>query len=136
VVRVPRNICWEKQAAEDDYTAASIYLSLLLPDTMAAKVLAQLRRAPTKDFAAKDLLRASQTHLLKKGNDQVQKTLKKIKKGEAISPVLLVRGDARLGATLTIADGYHRICASWHWDENCPISCCVADMPSHRGRGM
>ena len=122
-------IRWEPQAQEHDYDAARQYLTLLLPDQDAKKVVAQLRRAPTRQFAAKDLLRASQTHLLEKDNDKVHETLKDIKKGEAISPVLLVRGDARLGATLTIADGHHRICASWHWDESCPIACCLAELP-------
>ena len=125
-----KKIRWEKQAAEDDYDAALRYLTLLLPDREAKKVVAALRRAPTGEFAAKDLLRASQTHLLEKDNDKVRETLKDIKKGKAISPVLLVRGDARIGATLTIADGYHRICGSWHWHESCPIACCLADLPS------
>ena len=49
--------------------------------------------------------------------------LKKIKKGKKISPVLLVRGEGQSGVTLTIADGHHRICASWQWDENAPVAC-------------
>jgi hypothetical protein len=42
--------------------------------------------------------------------------------------VLIVRGDAAKGVTLTIADGYHRICASWQWDEDQEIACCIADL--------
>lgn len=124
-----KKIEWEKQAEENDYEAARQYLTLLLSDAETESVVAQLQRAPTRSFAAKDLLRASQTHLLDKDNDKVHETLKKIKKGEAISPVLLVRGDALLGITLTIADGHHRICASWHWDESSPIACCLAELP-------
>jgi len=89
-----------------------------------------LRDAPTVDYAAKDLLRASRTHLLDKDSPHVAEDLKKIKKGKKLSPVLLVRGDGRQGITLTIADGYHRICASWHWDERCPVACCLADLHS------
>ena len=36
---------------------------------------------------------------------------------------LLVRGDAGRDVPLTVADGYHRICASWYRDENIPIAC-------------
>jgi hypothetical protein len=30
---------------------------------------------------------------------------------------------------LTIADGYHRICASYHLDEDADIPCRIADPP-------
>ena len=124
-----KTVRWKPQADEHDYKAALSYLTLLLPDREAKKVVADLRRARTREFPAKDLLRSSQTHLLDKDNDKVRETLKEIKKGKAVSPVLVVRGDARCGATLTIADGHHRICASWQWDEGCPIACCLADLP-------
>ena len=69
------------------------------------------------------MLRASQTHLLDNDDFHVAENLKKIKKGKKISPVLLIRGDALRGVTLTIADGHHRICASYHWNEQMPIAC-------------
>jgi hypothetical protein len=87
-----------------------------------------LREAPTVQREGKDLLRASQTHLLDEDNPHVAVDLKKIRKGKKLSPVLLVRGDAKHGVTLTIADRQHRICASWHWDENAPVSCCIVDL--------
>jgi hypothetical protein len=37
--------------------------------------------------------------------------------------VLLVRGDLTHGRALQIADGYHRVCASYHADENTDIPC-------------
>ena len=55
--------------------------------------------------------------------------LKKLKKGKALSPVLLVRGNAATGAAMTVADGYHRICASWYKDENIPIACRIVSLP-------
>jgi len=125
-----KTVNWEKRAAEDDYRAARSYLSLLFSAEKAQVLEAALRRAPTQEFPAKDILRASQTHLLDDDNWTVRQSLKKIKKGEPLSPVLLVRGDATKGATLTIADGYHRICASWQWDEKSPIFCCLVDLPS------
>jgi hypothetical protein len=47
---------------------------------------------------------------------------------KALSPVLLVRGDIRRGEPFTIADGYHRICASWYIDENAVIPCRMVSM--------
>ena len=41
--------------------------------------------------------------------------------GKALSPVLLVRGELREDIALQIADGYHRVCASYHLDENTDI---------------
>src|SRR5947209_7386074 len=93
-------IHWEKTAAEEDYAAAFRFMSLLLPEPDARKVVAALKRAPVQEYEAKDLLRASQAHLLKTGNPKVHHTLKKISKGKAISPVLLVRGDVRVGTML------------------------------------
>ena len=55
--------------------------------------------------------------------------LTKLKKGAALAPVLLVRGRAAIGATLTIADGHHRICASWHLDDEAPTACCLVPAP-------
>jgi hypothetical protein len=36
---------------------------------------------------------------------------------------LLVRGSGRGAIALQIADGYHRVCASYLTDENTPIPC-------------
>jgi hypothetical protein len=52
--------------------------------------------------------------------------LKKIRKGRELSPVLLVRGDLVADRPLQIADGYHRVCASYHVDENTDIPCRLA----------
>jgi hypothetical protein len=124
-----KNKIWEASAAPEDYTAAQKYLALLFTDQEAKQLVKLLRDAPTIEYAAKDLLRASQTHLLGKDDPHVSEDLKKIKKGKKLSPVLLVRGNGNLGVTLTIADGYHRICASWHWDDSCPVACCLVSLP-------
>jgi len=42
--------------------------------------------------------------------------------------VLLVRGRLASSVPLTVADGYHRICASYHLDEDADIPCRVADL--------
>ncbi len=123
-----KGIIWQAKAAGHDYAAAEKYLTLLFTDREAKRLVKLLRAAPTTEYAAKDLLRASQTHLLEKNSPHVAEDLKKIRKGKKLSPVLLVRGDGGNGVTLTIADGYHRICASWYWDEKCPVACCLASL--------
>ena len=119
---------WESKPADEDYVAAHAYLTLLFSEAETRKIVQRLRAAPTILREGKDLLRASQTHLLDKTDPHVAADLKKMKKGKKLSPVLLVRGDGRHGVTLTIADGQHRICASWHWDEFAPVACCIASL--------
>ncbi len=53
--------------------------------------------------------------------------LKKVKGGDHLSPVLLVRGRLGAGVPLTVADGYHRICAGYHLDEDADIPCRIVD---------
>jgi hypothetical protein len=119
---------WEAKAAPEDYKAAERYLGLLFTGADSVRLVKALRAAPCDEYAAKDLLRASQTHLLDEDNPHVAEDLKKIKKGKKLSPVLLIRGNAKAGVTLTIADGYHRICASWQWNEKLPVACCLVDL--------
>ncbi len=47
--------------------------------------------------------------------------LHKAASGAALSPILLVRGDDT--HPLIVADGYHRVCASYWIDENTDIPC-------------
>ncbi len=48
--------------------------------------------------------------------------------GQRLSPVLLVRGQAEKGLPLLVADGYHRVCASYRLDENPDIPCRLVDL--------
>jgi hypothetical protein len=114
---------WKDSPEKHDFPAAQDYLSLVLDEKTSRKLVAALKRAPTVERKAKDLLRASALPLLPRDNPHVAEDLKKIRKGKPLSPVLLVRGNAATGAPLTVADGYHRICASWYRDENIPIAC-------------
>ena len=118
---------WLPKPEAQDYKAAHDYLTLLFREADAARIVKRLRAAPIIQRQAKDLIRASQTHRLPESDLYVANDLKKIRKGKKLSPVLLVRGDARHGVTLTIADGYHRICASWYWSEDEPVSCCLVN---------
>jgi hypothetical protein len=123
---------WGEQPEEHDYPAAAAYLSLTATAGEVKRMVADLRSAPMERRMAKDLLRASRLPLLPPDNPHVATDLAKVKAGTALSPVLLVRGDLRHDIALTIADGYHRICASYHLDENAAIPCRMADLTATR----
>lgn len=114
---------WQDEPEEHDFPAAADYLSLLAPPNEVAKVVAALRSAETAHRKAKDLLRASRLGLLSPDNVHVKKDLDKVADGKRLSPVLLVRGRGDKGVPLTVADGYHRICASHHIDEDADVPC-------------
>ncbi len=120
---------WKERPEKHDYPAALDYLTLVLEEGTARRIVAGLHAAPTVRRKAKDLLRASRLPLLPRDNPHVADDLKKIKKGKPLSPVLLVRGDAKMDVPLQVADGYHRICASWYRDENIPIACRIVSLP-------
>ena len=120
---------WMDKPEDHDYPAAEDYLSLLFPLKTAGELARKLRKAPLIRRRAKDILRASALTLLPKDNFFVAHNLQKIADGKALSPVLLVRGDALHNIPLIVADGYHRICASWYHDENAIIPCRIAAPP-------
>jgi hypothetical protein len=121
---------WSEEPQEHDYPAAASFLSLISEPTEVRKLVTALKAAPIVRHQAKDLLRASGLALLPADNAHVASDLAKISRGERLSPVLLVRGDMRRAVNLVIADGYHRICASYHVDENADIPCHLVD---HKG---
>jgi hypothetical protein len=126
-------VAWKDQPDAHDYPAASDYLSLLVADPqLRADLVGRLQAAPVIRYKAKDLLRASQLALLTADNVHVAADLRKIRKGRPMSPVLLVRGDLLRGFPLQIADGYHRISASYYVDENTDIPCRMIDLPTAR----
>ena len=114
---------------ESDYGAAATYLRLLLVPGRANQVAEALRHAPALCFRATDLLRASGLELLPEDDPEVAKDLMKVKKGKALAPVFLVRGELGVNHPLTVADGYHRICASYHLDVDADIPCRMVDLP-------
>jgi len=120
---------WKDKPEAHDYPAAHDYLTLLGDGKQADALVAGLKKAKLVRRKAKDILRASGLPVLPENNPHVARDLKKLRKGEKLSPVLLLRGDLRRGLPLVVADGYHRICASWHIDENAPIPCRMAPGP-------
>ncbi len=120
---------WDTESTVHDRTAAANYLSLSASPAQADALADELLRSPLAVRRADDLLRASGLELLDKDDAQVAKDLKKLKRGEKLAPVLLLRGDVTNGRPLVVADGYHRICASYHVNENTGIPCRIADLP-------
>lgn len=119
---------WKEQPDDHDYPAAESYLNLVMTPAQARSMTARLRKMPIGHFKAKDLLRASGLPLLESDNVHVAKDLGRVKAGSLLSPVLLVRGSLRAHVPLTVADGYHRICASYHIDEDADIPCRIAEL--------
>lgn len=113
-------IAWLPQPEEHDYPAAQSYLNLLYDDAHCAELVRKLRAAPMSGFKAKDILRASGLSPLGVSNDHVEKDIKKIQSGTALSPLLLVRQEGR---RTVVADGYHRLCAVYSIDEDASIPC-------------
>ena len=110
---------WKDEPEAQDFPAAESYLSLLIGPAAAAKLVKALRTKQTlQHYAAKDILRAASLPLLAPGDSEVAADLGKVKAGKKLSPVLLVEG-----IPLWIADGYHRVCASYHLDEKTPVPC-------------
>jgi hypothetical protein len=110
---------WKREPEDQDFPAAESYLSLLVGQAGAAKLVETLRKKhKLKHHAAKDILRASGLPLLGADDSEVTADLEKIKSGEKLSPILLVQG-----TPLWVADGYHRVCASYHLDEKAQVPC-------------
>jgi hypothetical protein len=124
-----RSELWEEEPEDQDFPAAAEYLTLLLSESESASIVDALRAASIVKRKAKDLMRASGLPLLPSDDPEVAKELKRVRKGELLSPVLLVRGRAAAGVALIVADGYHRICASYHLNEAAEIPCRIAGLP-------
>ena len=114
-------IKWLKASEEHDYPAALSYLSLLYPQKVSKEYVAKLKHAQVSRFKSKDIFRASRLPLLGLDNYHVKKDKKKIESHERLSPLLLVREPG--GSTVIIADGYHRLCAVYGYDEDAVIPC-------------
>jgi hypothetical protein len=128
----PPAVTWQDQPEAHDYPAAASYLSLVAgPPTVAATVEA-FHTATTAHYKAKDILRAARLPLLPETNPHVRSDLAKVHDGRPLSPVLIVRGDASAGYAAQIADGYHRVCASYLTDENTDVPVRLVDLATPR----
>ena len=112
---------WLVKPQRHDYPAAQSYLGLLLQPRVAKQLVEKLKRARITEFAAKDIFRASTLPLLGSSDSHVEKYRQLIILEEPLSPLLLCR-DAAHGK-LIIAEGYHRLCAVYTFDEDAMIPC-------------
>ena len=114
-------IKWFADPEDKDYPAAGSYLSLLYDEPATEKYVEQLRKAPMANFNAKDIFRASSLSLLGVSNSHVEHDREKVLAGKSLSPLLLVRPTSN--QKVIIADGYHRLCAVYSFDEDALIPC-------------
>lgn len=126
MARKPSDIQWLPEHEDHHYPAALSYLELSLEPTRARALVRALRKAPVASFMAKDIFRASGLSLLGISNSQVEKNRKKILMGKPLAPVLLVRDPGR--GRVVIADGYHRVCAVYTFDEDALIPCKIVTL--------
>ena len=102
-------------------------LSVRIPDEFMKRVIQDRTwdtkfvktKETCKTYKAKDLLRASKLSPLGMKNKHVEKNTKKIEDGKYLSPILLVRNPQGL----IVADGYHRLCSIYLYNEDSIIKC-------------
>ncbi|SFM95571.1 hypothetical protein [Nitrosomonas communis] len=116
-------IKWISKPEGHHYNAALSYLRLIYDEKIAASYVSNLEKAMLSEFQAKDIFRASTLPLLDISNIHVKRDIQKIQLGEKLSPLLLVR-DSNNGKVI-IADGYHRLCAIYSYDEDVIIPCMI-----------
>jgi hypothetical protein len=116
------NTRWNRLPAAHDFEAAFNYLTMQFTTPIAKKLVRLARSAPRVERIAKDILRASNLPLLPIDERHVAENLKRIRKGKALSPIILIQGDLTVARPFIIADGYHRMCASCHADEDSPVA--------------
>lgn len=114
-------IAWLDEPEAHNYPAAHSYLNLLYDTKTAARYVSRLRAARVVNFKSKDIFRASSLSLLGVSNFFVEKDRKKILDGKKLSPILLVRDPAN--GRVIVADGYHRLCSVYSFNEEAPIPC-------------
>jgi len=114
-------ITWLDQPEDHDYPAAASYLNLIYADKTVTAIIDKLRKSAESQFKAKDIFRASGLSLLGVSNSHVERDTQKIRDGKKLSPLLLVRDENN--SRVVIADGYHRLCAVYAFDEDALIPC-------------
>ena len=117
---------WLEKPEAQDFPAAADYLALLADSRTVNDLIQSLQAGTIVHKKAKDILRAAQLTLLPTDDPHVASDLAKIKNKQPLSPILLIRDDFSIGSPLQIADGYHRVCASYYTDENTDIPVVIA----------
>lgn len=114
-------IHWLPEPADDTYQAAKTYLELMFKPKKARRWVKRLKKADISKYAAKDILRASDTPIATVKAFDWEKQQEEIANGDALSPILLIRQND--GGPLIIADGFHRMCALFSTDQEVSVPC-------------
>ena len=120
------SINWLSEPEEHDYAAARSYLSLLYTEKITKVQVKELKREVISEFNSKDIFRAASLPLLAVSNSHVRKEQRKIEAKQSLSPLLLIRDSAN--SKVVIADGYHRLCAVYSFDEDALIPCKIINV--------
>jgi hypothetical protein len=123
---ITTDIKWLDEPEEHDYPAAFSYLNLIYNENKVRDLVLCLQDCPISKFKSKDIFRASRLSLLGVSNSHVKKNMKKLAKGEALAPLLLVRDE--INGKVIIADGYHRLCTVYALDEDAVIPCKICNL--------
>ena len=99
-------------------------MSLLYDEQTAASYVDKLKRTSISEFKAKDIFRASGLSVLGISQQHIKKAQQKLQSGDDLSPLLLIRNSVNV--KVVIADGYHRLCAVYAYDEDAVIPCKIA----------
>ena len=118
------SITWLDDANPSDYEAAAHYLALVDAQKNIDKTMTDLKAGAIVEYKATDLLRAAQLTVPKADDRPTREQIKKIGRGEPVSPVLIVRVPAL--KKVIVADGFHRICAAYRIDPDVMLHCKLA----------
>lgn len=120
-MKKPAELKWLDIPDDHDYEAAETYLQLLYGPKKARRWAKALKSAEMQKYAAKDILRASETPISEVQAFDWVKQQKEIASGTPLSPILLIRQED--GSALIIADGFHRLCAVFCADQEANVPC-------------
>ena len=122
-------IVWKDQPDAHDYPAAAAYLSLVATGDLVGRT-SRAEGRPARPFQGQGHLAGVPMTSATRREPACRGRYCKVDSGKQLSPVLLVRGALTRGFPLQIADGYHRVCASYHLGENNDIPCRIAELPA------
>jgi len=110
---------WKERPEKHDYPAAQDYLTLVLEEGTARKIVGGAAKGA--DFAPKgqgSVARQPPWRYCRADNPHVAgRSQRRSREANRSRRFFWLRGDAKMDVPLQVADGYHRICASWYRDE-------------------
>lgn len=104
-----------------DFEAARTWLLRMFGPDTADRLMASLEAAPTVSRMACDIVRTGCITLIPKDNLMVAHFMRHLRRGNMFKPLLLVEW-----RPLIVADGHHRLAASFYTDPGMLIPCKVA----------